>query len=90
MNNQQARFQQESMRFTASVMGNPKYLEQIKNDATNGMKIAKDCRRDGLEKVNAYHKNQFDKRFAKEKALDRKRKDETPKDQGVHADNPGA
>ncbi len=39
-----------SLHFTASVMGNPEYL-----DAVGGIEQAPDQRMDGIERVNSFH-----------------------------------
>jgi len=44
------RFAFESMRFTASVMGNPDYIEAVKH-----VKQAPDERAVGIEKLNSFH-----------------------------------
>jgi len=46
-----------SLHFTASVMGNPEYLAAVKD-----IKQAPDQRMVGLEKLNAVHQAEHDKR----------------------------
>jgi hypothetical protein len=50
-------FALDSMRFTASVMGNPEYLTAVKN-----IKQAKDERHVGIEKLNSFHAHQHAER----------------------------
>jgi hypothetical protein len=54
-------FEVDSMRFTASVMGNPEYLKAIKN-----IKQAKDERKEGIERLNMFHAHEHEKRAIQE------------------------
>lgn len=54
-------FELETMRFTASVMGNPEYLKAVK-----GVKQAADRRKEGIERVNGYHAKEHEKRVVQE------------------------
>lgn len=54
-------FSQDSMRFTASVMGNPEYLSAVKN-----VKQAPDRRNEGIEKLNTFHAHHHAERKKKE------------------------
>lgn len=53
---------EEAMRFAASIMGNPEYLKAVKN-----VPCAKDQRREGIEKLNAFHKRCHEEKLKKEK-----------------------
>lgn len=50
-----------SLHFTASVMGNPEYLVAIKN-----IEQAPDERMGGIERLNAYHASEHEKRIVRE------------------------
>lgn len=50
-----------ALHYTASVMGNPEYLEAVK-DVTP----AKDQRMVGIERVNAFHASGHEKRVVKQ------------------------
>lgn len=54
-------FELDAMRFTASVMGNPEYLKAVKN-----VKQSADRRREGIERLNAYHAGEHEKRTIQE------------------------
>ena len=60
-------YSKEAMRFAASVMGNPEYLKAVKD-----VRCAKDQRREGIEKLNSFHKHHCDERLKKEKEKEKK------------------
>lgn len=51
---------QKRLRFTASVMGNPEYLDAVK-DVKH-----KDRRREGIERLNTFHASEHEKSITKD------------------------